>query len=209
MDSAQGHAQARARRAEETALREVVEETGLDVRITGPLDSIEYTFVQSGTRIHKTVHYFMMEPIGGDLDRHDHEFDQVRWVDFDEATTMLTFETERALVAHAADLLAAPPAGAGFVTGPDLVETVIHETPLASRHEALGARMIDFAGWRMPVQYALDPRGASCGPRTRRPVRPLAHGRAAGRRCRRRRGAGRLPSCPTHRRSPSVAPTTR
>ena len=28
-----------------------------------------------------------------------------------------------------------------------------HETPLASRHEALGARMIDFAGWRMPVQY--------------------------------------------------------
>ena len=96
---------------EETAVREVVEETGLDVRITGPLDSIEYTFVQSGTRIHKTVHYFMMEPTGGDLARHDNEFDQVRWVDFDEATTLLTFETERALVARAADLLAAPPAG--------------------------------------------------------------------------------------------------
>ena len=29
-----------------------------------------------------------------------------------------------------------------------------HETPLAARHEALGARMIDFAGWRMPVQYS-------------------------------------------------------
>ena len=28
-----------------------------------------------------------------------------------------------------------------------------HDTPVASRHEALGARMIDFAGWRMPVQY--------------------------------------------------------
>ena len=27
------------------------------------------------------------------------------------------------------------------------------ETPLADRHAALGARMIDFAGWRMPVQY--------------------------------------------------------
>jgi aminomethyltransferase len=37
-----------------------------------------------------------------------------------------------------------------------------HETPLASRHEALGARMIDFAGWRMPVQYTsiLDEHGA-------------------------------------------------
>ncbi len=27
-------------------------------------------------------------------------------------------------------------------------------TPLAERHAALGARMIGFAGWRMPVQYA-------------------------------------------------------
>ncbi len=26
-------------------------------------------------------------------------------------------------------------------------------TPLVERHEALGARLVDFAGWRMPVQY--------------------------------------------------------
>jgi aminomethyltransferase len=39
------------------------------------------------------------------------------------------------------------------VTDPEGVGSVIHETPLARRHEALGARMIDFAGWRMPVQY--------------------------------------------------------
>jgi 8-oxo-dGTP pyrophosphatase MutT (NUDIX family) len=95
---------------EQTAVREVAEETGLEVRITGPLSHIEYTFVQSGTRIHKTVHYFMMEPIGGDLDRHDHEFDQVRWIDFAEAPTVLTFETERALVAQAAAVIARSPA---------------------------------------------------------------------------------------------------
>lgn len=94
---------------EETAIREVMEETGLKVRITGPLDSIAYTFVQSGTRIHKTVHYFMMEPTGGDLAGHDHEFDSVRWIDFAEAPTVLTFETERALVARAAALV--DPAG--------------------------------------------------------------------------------------------------
>ena len=93
---------------EETALREVTEETGLQVRITGPLDSIQYVFVQSGRRIHKTVHYFLMEPIGGDLSRHDHEFDQVKWVGFDEAAHVLTFETERALVARAADVIARP-----------------------------------------------------------------------------------------------------
>lgn len=93
---------------EQTALREVEEETGLEVRITGPLDSIEYWFVQSGTRIRKTVHYFLMEPIGGDLTRHDHEFDEVRWIPFEQAATMLTFETERTLVAMAAELLARP-----------------------------------------------------------------------------------------------------
>ena len=95
---------------EQTAVREVREETGLDVRITDVLDSIEYWFVQRGTRIHKTVHYFLMEPIGGDLDRHDHEFDQVRWVRFDQAPDLLTFETERALVARAAEIVE-PPAG--------------------------------------------------------------------------------------------------
>jgi 8-oxo-dGTP pyrophosphatase MutT (NUDIX family) len=90
---------------EQTALREVREETGLEVRITGPLDSIEYWFVQSGTRIHKTVHYFMMEPVGGDLAAHDHEFDEVRWIPFKDSASVLTFETERALVARAAELL--------------------------------------------------------------------------------------------------------
>lgn len=29
----------------------------------------------------------------------------------------------------------------------------VKKTPLAARHEALGARMVDFAGWYMPVQY--------------------------------------------------------
>lgn len=91
---------------EQTALREVEEETGLYVKITSPFDSIEYTFVQDRTRIHKTVHYFLMEPVGGDLTRHDHEFEEVRWVNVDDAATLLTFETERALVARAAERLA-------------------------------------------------------------------------------------------------------
>ncbi len=87
---------------EQTALREVAEETGLIVRIVEPLDSIDYTFVQRGTRIHKTVHYYLMEPVGGDLAHHDHEFAEVRWISFDEAPGLLTFETERALVSRAA-----------------------------------------------------------------------------------------------------------
>ena len=103
---------------EQTATREVREETGLEVRITGPLDSIEYWFVQRGLRIHKTVHYFLMEPTGGDLGRHDHEFESVRWISFAEAQQTLTFETERALVARAAALVAAGASTGGTETAP-------------------------------------------------------------------------------------------
>ncbi len=87
---------------EETALREVEEETGLKVRIVSPLDSINYTFIQRGLKIRKTVHYFIMEPIGGDLGNHDREFEEVRWIAFAEASGLLSFETERGLVALAA-----------------------------------------------------------------------------------------------------------
>ena len=102
---------------EQTAVREVAEETGLEVRITAPLSSISYVFVQSGTRIHKTVHYFLMEPTGGDLAEHDHEFDQVRWVAFDEAPMLLTFETERALVARARSAIELASSGASPEAG--------------------------------------------------------------------------------------------
>ena len=71
--------------AEQTALREVREETGLEVRIVDHVGAIEYFFTQDGVRIHKTVHYFLMEPTGGNLADHDHEFDEVRWVPLDEA----------------------------------------------------------------------------------------------------------------------------
>ena len=39
------------------------------------------------------------------------------------------------------------------MTHQDTDRSVSHATPLADRHAALGARMIDFAGWLMPVQY--------------------------------------------------------
>ena len=90
---------------EATAVREVEEETGLRVRIVAPLPSIEYSFVQGGTRIHKTVHYFVMKPVGGDLARHDREFERVRWVPFEDARSLLTFDTKRTLVETAAGAL--------------------------------------------------------------------------------------------------------
>lgn len=88
-------------RTEATALREVTEETGLEVAILESVGPIEYWFVQAGARIHKTVHYYLMVARGGDIARHDHEFDEVRWVDLDEAEALMSHETERRIVAAA------------------------------------------------------------------------------------------------------------
>lgn len=89
---------------EQTALREVAEETGLAVRIVAPVGAIEYFFTQEGTRIHKTVHYFLMEATGGSITAHDHEFDDVRWVPVEEARTLLTYPTERQVFEQALEL---------------------------------------------------------------------------------------------------------
>lgn len=91
---------------EQTALREVTEETGLDVRIVTSVGPIEYFFMQRGVRIHKTVHYFLMEATGGDTSAHDHEFEEVRWVPIEEARTLMSFATERQIVEQALPLAA-------------------------------------------------------------------------------------------------------
>jgi len=102
---------------EETALRETREETGLEVEIEAPLQSIRYYFVRGSTRFHKTVHFFLMRPIGGALDQHDTEFDEVVWLDVPEALALMSHATERSVVEEASGRLAGtvtdPVAGAG------------------------------------------------------------------------------------------------
>ena len=90
---------------EETALRETREETGLEVVIDQPIRSIRYFFVRGSTRFHKTVHFFLMQPVGGSTDAHDAEFDEVRWVDLHEALAVLSHATERSVLEEAAELI--------------------------------------------------------------------------------------------------------
>ena len=58
---------------EQTALREVREETGLEVELDAPLGSIDYWFAdrENDVRYHKTVHFYLMSPVGGHIDQHD------------------------------------------------------------------------------------------------------------------------------------------
>ncbi len=81
---------------EQTALREVREETGLEVVTEDYIDSIDYWFVRAGdgARCHKVVHFYLMRSVGGDVSQHDHEFDFVRWARTDDACESLTHDNE-------------------------------------------------------------------------------------------------------------------
>jgi len=92
---------------EETAMRETREETGLQVAVESPLRAIGYTFVRGRTRFHKTVHFFLMRPVGGSTDEHDHEFDEARWFQLEEGLAVMTHPTERSVVEEAGRLLTA------------------------------------------------------------------------------------------------------
>jgi 8-oxo-dGTP pyrophosphatase MutT (NUDIX family) len=91
---------------EETAVREAREETGLEVELEEPIRAIRYFFVRGTTRFHKTVHFFLMRAVGGSLDAHDAEFDEVQWFPIAEALALMTHPTERAVVEQATEMLA-------------------------------------------------------------------------------------------------------
>ncbi len=92
---------------EETAVREVREETGLEVKLESPIASINYWFAgrDREARYHKTVHFYLMVAVGGHPDHHDPEFDVVRWFPFDEALKALTYPNEVEVLRQAAQLI--------------------------------------------------------------------------------------------------------
>ncbi|WP_276356000.1 NUDIX hydrolase [Cohnella caldifontis] len=65
---------------EQTALREIAEETGIEGRIVEPLALIRYTY-ESADRgaIDKEVHYYLVEADGGSLKAQVEEISGVAW----------------------------------------------------------------------------------------------------------------------------------
>lgn len=92
---------------EQTARREVQEETGLEVAIERKVGEIEYWFtrVEQGKRFHKRVHHYLMVPLGGSVDLHDHEYDLVQWVPAAEAEHLLTYQNEADMLRRALTLI--------------------------------------------------------------------------------------------------------
>ncbi len=88
------------------AVREVAEETGLDVRLGPPLSIQEYD-VRNGSTRHKHVHYWVARVVGGDdvsTYKANAEIDGVSWVPMDIAAKALTYRRDRETLAEATKL---------------------------------------------------------------------------------------------------------
>ena len=86
---------------EETARREVTEESGLEV-VSGPsVGENRYSFGRDGIIYEKVVYFYLMSAVGGDTGRHDEEFDLVEWVPVKQAMEQLTFKNESRIVEKA------------------------------------------------------------------------------------------------------------
>jgi 8-oxo-dGTP pyrophosphatase MutT (NUDIX family) len=95
---------------EQAALREVFEETGLEAKIITSLGEVSYQFIQSGVRINKTVHVYLMEQTGGELsfDKDPHkEASELEWVQVSELLTRLSHSNERRIARMAVELIEA------------------------------------------------------------------------------------------------------
>lgn len=91
--------------AEQTAIREVAEETGIQGSVLAALGSIDYWFVTEGRRVHKTVHHYLMRFSGGELSDEDVEVTEVAWVPVNELPNRLAYADERKLAEVAGELI--------------------------------------------------------------------------------------------------------
>jgi 8-oxo-dGTP pyrophosphatase MutT (NUDIX family) len=92
-------------RGEETALREVAEETGARGRSLGKLGDVRYWFNWDGERVFKVVSFFLVRYTGGRLGEiateFRHEVAEVRWLPLEEAPRLLAYSGEREMARKA------------------------------------------------------------------------------------------------------------
>lgn len=91
------------------ALREVREETGIETDLIAPIDTIEYWYFgeKNGERVrfHKLVHFYLLAYRSGNVEDHDSEVDEARWVKPVKALKMLAFKGEQLVVEKAVELI--------------------------------------------------------------------------------------------------------
>jgi 8-oxo-dGTP pyrophosphatase MutT (NUDIX family) len=98
---------------EETALREVTEETGLEGRSLGKLGDVRYVYTRGGNRIFKVVSFYLVRYRRGRIDEvpddFRHEVAEARWIPLEEAPRLLAYGGEREMAKKALATLEADP----------------------------------------------------------------------------------------------------
>ena len=91
------------------ALREVREEAGIETELLSKIETIEYWYVGDHrgerARFHKLVHFFLLKYLEGNVENHDFEVVEARWVKAEDALEMLTFKSEKDIVEKAIKLI--------------------------------------------------------------------------------------------------------
>lgn len=100
---------------QETALREVREETGLEGKIVAKLGDITYWYTNKTKegetiRIFKRVYFYLIRWIKGDVSLHDQEVEEARWFPMAKALELIYYPTERDMVKKAKAILEDPTA---------------------------------------------------------------------------------------------------
>ena len=94
---------------EETALREVAEETGAHGRSAGKLGDVKYVYTWAGERIFKVVSFYLVRYSGGRLGNvppeHRHEVAEVHWLPLDDGPRLLAYGGEREMAKKALERL--------------------------------------------------------------------------------------------------------
>jgi 8-oxo-dGTP pyrophosphatase MutT (NUDIX family) len=82
----------------QAAEREVREEAGVVGEMVRELGKARYWYRREGQAIGKTVTFYLFSYVEGDVEDHDEEVEEARWIPLTEARTALSYETERAMV---------------------------------------------------------------------------------------------------------------
>jgi 8-oxo-dGTP pyrophosphatase MutT (NUDIX family) len=95
----------------ETAVREVLEETGVQGRLVEKLGDVKYTYTRrGGERIFKVVSFYLLRAGRGRIGQIDEamriEVEEARWLPLDEAPRLLAYGGEREMAAKARDRFA-------------------------------------------------------------------------------------------------------
>lgn len=81
---------------EETAVREVREEGGINAKIVKELiKPVKYWYVWNKEKIAKTVYFFLMEYVSGDIKDHDFEVMDSKWLTEEEVRKTLTYKNDK------------------------------------------------------------------------------------------------------------------